>query len=377
MKRAPFAARQLLSDRRISAYVTGVSASSFNVEGKMNRLRAFALLLVLLLVVSSASAQAPGYKVAKKFELGGDGGWDYLTVDNASRRIFVSRSTRVMVVDADSGKLLAEIPDTPGVHGIAVANDLGRGFISAGRANSVTIFDLKTLNVISKVAVGQNPDSILYEPSSHRVFTFNGRSSDSTVIDAAKGEVVGTIPLGGKPEFSVYDDKGTIYVNIEDKSELVSIDPKTMKETARWSLAPCEEPTGLAIDRKKHRLFSACGGNKLMAISDFSAGKVIASVPIGAGSDGAGFDSDSGFAFSSNGQEGTLTIVGEESPGKFAAVQTVETQRSARTMTVDPKTHAIYLPAAKYGPPPAPTAENPRPRPVAEPGSFVLLVVSK
>lgn len=343
----------------------------------MNRLRAFELLLVLLLGVSSASAQAPGYKVAKKFELGGEGGWDYLTVDNASRRIFVSRSTRVMVVDADSGKLLAEISDTPGVHGIAVANDLGRGFISAGRANSVTIFDLKTLAVISKVAVGQNPDSILYEPSSHRIFTFNGRSNDATVLDAAKGEVVGTIPLGGKPEFSVYDDKGTIYVNIEDKSELVSIDPKTMKEAARWSLAPCEEPTGLAIDRKKHRLFSACGGNKLMAISDFSAGKMIASVPIGAGSDGAGFDPDSGFAFSSNGQEGTLTIVGEESPGKFVAVQTVETQRSARTMTVDPKTHAIYLPAAKYGPPPAPTAENPRPRPVAEPGSFVLLVVTK
>jgi len=342
----------------------------------MNRHRVFAFVLALFLVVSFVSAQAPSYKVAKKFELGGDGGWDYLTVDNASRRIFVSRATRVMVVDADSGKLLAEIPDTPGVHGIAVANDLGRGFISAGRANSVTIFDLKTLNVISKVDVGQNPDSILYEPTSHRVFTFNGRSNDSTVLDAATGTVAGTIPLGGKPEFSVHDDKGTVYVNIEDKSEIAAIDAKTMKETARWSLAPCADPTGLAIDRKKHRLFSACGGNKLMAISDFSVGKMIASVPIGAGSDGAGFDPDSGFAFSSN-SDGTLTVVGEEAPGKFVAVQTVETQPRARTMTVDPKTHAIYLPAAKYGPAPAPTAENPRPRPAMEPNSFVLLVVSK
>ena len=340
----------------------------------MNRHRAFAFLPVLLLIVTSASAQAPGYKVAKKFELGGDGGWDYLTVDNASRRIFVSRATRVMVVDADSGKLLAEIPDTPGVHGIAVANDLGRGFISAGRANSVTIFDLKTLAVISKVNTGQNPDAILYEPTTQRVFTFNGRSNDSTVIDAAKGEVVGTIPLGGKPEFSVHNDKGTVYVNIEDKSELAAIDAKTMKVTSRWSIAPGEEPSGLAIDRKKGRLFSVCG-NKLMAVSDIASGKVVATVPIGAGTDGAGFDPDSGFAFSSNG-EGTITVVREVSPGKFEAVQTVQTQRSACTMTVDPKTHAIYLPAAKFGPAPAPTTENPRPRPVAEPGSFVLLVVS-
>jgi YVTN family beta-propeller protein len=341
----------------------------------MNRFRAFALLFALVLAVSSVSAQAPAYKVAKKFELGGDGGWDYLTVDNASRRIFVSRATRVMVVDADSGKLLAEIPDTPGVHGIAIANDLGRGFISAGRANSVTIFDLKTLALISKVDVGQNPDSILYEPTTHRVFTFNGRSNDATVLDAATGAVAGTIPLGGKPEFSVHDDKGTIYVNIEDKSEIAAINAKTMKETARWSIAPGVEPSGLAIDRKKGRLFSVCN-NKLMVISDAAAGKVLATVPIGAGTDGAGFDPDSGFAFSSNG-DGTLTVVSEVSPGKFDAVQNAETQQRARTMTVDPKTHAIYLPAAKFGAAPAATAENPRPRPAMEPGSFVLLVVSK
>ena len=342
----------------------------------MNRLRAFAILFAIVLVVSSVSAQAPAYKVVKRFELGGDGGWDYLTVDNNSRRIYISRATRVMVVDADSGKLIGEIPDTPGVHGIAIATDLNRGFISAGRANSVTIFDLKTMAVISKVDVGQNPDSILYEPTTHRVFTFNGRSSDSTVVDAATGTVAGTIPLGGKPEFSVHDDKGTVYVNIEDKSEVAAINAKTMKETARWSLAPCQDPTGLAIDRKNHHLFSACGGNKLMAVSDYSAGKMIASVAIGAGSDGAGFDPDSGFAFSSNG-DGTLTVVSEVSPGKFDAVQNAETQPRARTMTVDPKTHAIYLPAAKFGAAPAATAENPRPRPAMEPGSFVLLVVAK
>jgi DNA-binding beta-propeller fold protein YncE len=281
-----------------------------------------------------------------------------------------------MVVDADSGKLLAEIPDTPGVHGIAIADELGRGFISAGRANSVTIFDLKTLAVISKVATGQNPDAILYEPTTKRVFTFNGRSSDATVNNAATGEIAGTIPLGGKPEFSVHDGKGTIYVNIEDKAELVALDAQSMKEKSRWSLAPCSDPSGLAIDRKKHRVFSACA-NKLMAVSDVAAGKVIATVPIGAGTDGAGFDPDAGLAFSSNGGDGTLTIVREISPGKFGVAETVDTQRSARTMTIDPKTHAVLLPAAKFGPPPAPTAENPRPRPIAEPGSFVLLVVSK
>jgi YVTN family beta-propeller protein len=344
----------------------------------MNRMRPTKfepLLLALLLFAFAAAAQAPGYKVVKRFELGGDGGWDYLSVDNASRRIFVSRATRVMVVDADSGKLLGEIPDTPGVHGIAIAPELGRGFISAGRANSIMVFDLKTLKVISKVKSGENPDAILYEPKSRRVFAFNGRSGDATVIDAASGNVVGTIPLGGKPEFSVFDNKGTVYVNIEDKSELAAIDPGTMKVRARWSLAPCEEPSGLAIDRKKNHLFSVCG-NKIMAISDSKAGKVIATVPIGTGPDGAGFDPDSGFAFSSNG-EGTLTVVKEESPGKFGVAQSVETQRSARTMTIDPKTHRILLPAAKFGPPPAATPENPRPRPVPEPGSFVLLVVSR
>ncbi len=341
----------------------------------MNRFRAFAFLLVLLLLVSSASAQAPSYKVAKRFELGGDGGWDYLSVDAAARRIYVSRATRVMVVDADSGKLLGEIPDTPGVHGIAIANDLGRGFISAGRANSVTIFDLKTMAVISKVDVGQNPDAILYEPKTKRVFTFNGRSNDSTVLDGAAGTVAGTIPLGGKPEFSVHDDKGTVYVNIEDKSEVAAIDAKTMKVTSRWSIAPGEEPSGLAIDRKKGRLFSVCN-NKLMVVSDAAAGKVIGTAPIGAGTDGAGFDPDYGFAFSSNG-DGTLTVVSEVSPGKFDAVQNAETQQRARTMTIDPKTHAIYLPAAKFGAAPAATPENPRPRPAMEPNSFVLLVVSK
>jgi YVTN family beta-propeller protein len=338
--------------------------------------RAVFVSVFLLAFAAIASAQAPHYKLAKTFPLGGDGGWDYLTVDNASRRVFVSRATRVMVVDADSGKLLSEIPDTPGVHGIAIADDLGRGFISAGRANSVTIFDLKSLAVISKVSTGQNPDAILYEPTTKRVFAFNGRSSDATVIDAATGDVAATIPLGGKPEFSVHDGKGTVYVNIEDKAELVALDAKTMKEKSRWSLAPCVDPSGLAIDRKHGRLFSACA-NKMMVVTDAATGKQLATVPIGAGTDGAGFDPDAGFAFSSNGGDGTLTIVQEISPGKFGVVETVETQRSARTMTIDPKTHAVLLSAAKFGPPPAPTAENPRPRPVAEPGSFALLVVSK
>lgn len=342
----------------------------------MIRFRSMALLLAPVLLLAAAPSQAPTYKVAKKFELGGEGGWDYLTVHGATRRVFISRTNRVMVVDADNGKLLGEIPDTPGVHGIAIANDLGRGFISAGRSNSVIIFDLKSLAVIGKVEVGQNPDSILYEPISHRVFTFNGRSNDANVIDGATGTVDGTIPLGGKPEFSVHDWTGMIYVNIEDKSEIVVINAGSMKVTTRWSLAPCEEPSGLAIDTKEKILFSVCR-NKLMAVSDAVAGKVIDSVVIGAGTDGAGFDPDSKLAFSSNGGDGTLSIIGEKPPGRFAVLQTVETQRSARTMAIDLTTRAIYLPAAKFGPAPAPTADNPRPRPVAEPGSFVLIVVSR
>ncbi len=326
------------------------------------------------LSVLVALAAPGGYHITKEINLGGEGGWDYLTMDSAARRLYVSHATKVVVVDVDSGKVAGEIPDTPGVHGIAVAEKLNRGFVSNGRGNSVTIFDLKTLQTISQVKTGENPDAIQYEPASNRVFTFNGRSKDSTVLDAKTGTVEKTIPLGGKPEFSAQDGKGKIYVNIEDTSEIVEIDAKAMSVVKRYKLTGCEEPSGLAMDLQKRLIFSVCG-NKVMAISSPDSGKVIATPPIGDGADGVAFDATRGLAFSSNGQDGNLTVVGEVS-GKWQVIETVPTKKSARTITIDPKTHLLYLPAAQYGPAPATAAPGQKKgRPPILPDSFELLVV--
>ena len=295
-------------------------------------------------------------------------------MDSAARRLYVSHATKVIVVDVDAGKIVGEIPDTPGVHGIALAPEVGRGFISNGRGNNVTIFDLKTLKTIGHVKTGENPDAIQYEPLSGRVFTFNGRSKDSTAFNAKTGAVEGTIPLGGKPEFSAEDGKGKIYVNIEDTSEIVEIDARKLSVTKRYSLAPCEEPSGLAMDTKNRRIFSVCG-NKLMAVSDPDAGKVLATPAIGQGADGAGFDPGRGLAFSSNG-DGTMTVVQEKS-GKWEAVENATTQRGARTIAVDLNTHNLYLPTAQYGPAPAATAQTPRPRPAILPDTFEIAVVGR
>jgi len=323
-----------------------------------------------------AFAADPGLHVVKTYKLGGEGGWDYLKADSDSRRLFISRATHVIVIDMDSGKSVGDIPDTPGVHGIAIANDLGRGFISNGREASVSIFDLKSLALISKVkAVGENPDSILFDPATKRVFTFNGRSHDSTAIDADTGKIVGKIALDGKPEFAVSTGVGEIFVNLEDKSELLKLDPKNLKVENRWPLAPCEEPSGLAMDIKSRRLFAGCD-NKMMAIVNADSGKVITTLPIGGGVDANGFDPDSGLAFASCG-EGVLTVVSEETPDKFSVVQNVTTERGARTMTIDAKTHQIFLVTAKFGPPPAATADQPHPRPAILPDTFEVLVVAK
>jgi DNA-binding beta-propeller fold protein YncE len=311
----------------------------------------------------------------KKLEIGGDGGWDYLTMDSDGRRLYVSRATRVIVIDVDSGTVAGEIAGTNGVHGIAIASDLGRGFTSNGRDNTATIFDLKTLKKIGDVSTGKNPDAIIYDDASHRVFTFNGGSSDTTAIDAAKGEVAGTIALGGKPEFAAADGKGMVYVNIEDKSEVVAIDSKALTVKARWPLAPGEEPSGMSMDRKTRRLFVGCG-NKKMIVMNADNGKVVADLPIGQGVDATAFDPSAKLAYSSNG-EGTLTVVREDSPDKFTVLENATTQRGARTMAVDSKTHNVYLATAQFGPPPAPTAERPRPRPAMIPGSFVILVLGK
>lgn len=335
----------------------------------------FVYLVVMLLAgVPGLASPKEEYQVLKKITLGGEGGWDYLTVDSAAHRLYISRSTRVMVVDLDTFTAVGEIPNTAGVHGIALVPELGRGFTSNGREGTATIFDLKSLKLLGSVKTGNNPDAIIYDPATKRVFTFNGRSSDTTAIDAAAGTVAGTIPLGGRPEFATADGNGRIFVNLEDKSEVAVLDSRNLILKTRWALAPCEEPSGMALDKQHRRLFIGCR-NKMMAVMDADNGKVITTLPIGAGVDANIFDPDTQLAFSSNGGDGTLTVVHEDSPDKFSVVQNVETARGARTMALDPKTHNIYLVTAQFGPPPAVTPEQPRPRPSIVPGSFELLVV--
>jgi DNA-binding beta-propeller fold protein YncE len=311
-----------------------------------------------------------GYHLAKTVPVGGDGFWDYLFVDSEARRVYISHGTHVAVMDADAYAIVGDIPDTQGVHGIAVAAEFGRGFTSNGRADSVTIFDLKTLKTLGTIKAGTNPDAILFDGVTKRVFTMNGRSHDTTAINAADGTVDGTLELGGKPEFAVADGKGGIYVNIEDKSELVHFDAQKLAVLSRWPLAPCQEPSGLAIDLKNRRLFAGCG-NKMMAVVDADTGKVVATPAIGEGVDANAFDPDTNYAFASNG-EGTLTVVHEDSAGSFTVVENVATKRSARTMALDPKTHDIFLSAADFEPP-APSERRGR----MKPGSFVVLVLSR
>jgi DNA-binding beta-propeller fold protein YncE len=333
-------------------------------------------IISLSLAAVALAATGPGYHVVTTYKLGGEGGWDYLITDADARRTYISRGTHVVVIDADTGKSVGDIADTPGVHGIALAPELGRGFTSNGREGTVSIFDIKTLATNSKVKVGENPDAILYDPASKRVFTFNGRSQDSTAIDAATGKVVGTIKLDGKPEFAATDAKGGIWVNIEDKSELVAIDPNKLEVKAKWPLAPCTEPSGLAIDRKNRRLFAGCD-NKMMAVVDADSGKVLATPPIGDGVDATAFDPETGLAFASCGGDAVLTVVREDSPDKFSVAENVPTQKGARTMALDTKTHKVFVVTAQFGSRPAPTADNPHPRPAILPDSFVVLVVGK
>jgi YVTN family beta-propeller protein len=328
------------------------------------------LIVAALAVFPTLVLAAPtGYHILNEIRLGGEGGWDYLTVDSAARRLYVSHATHVVVVDLETNKVAGDIPDTPGVHGITVAPALGKGFISNGRGNTVTVFDLKTSKATGTVATGENPDSIRFEPKSSRVFTFNGRSRNSTVIDAKTNAVVATIPLPGKPEFSVEDGRGHVYANIEDTNEIVEIDAAKATVLKKYPLTGCDGPSGLAIDAKNRRLFSVCG-NRVMAVSDPDAGKVLATPAIGAGADGAAFDPGTGYAFSSNG-DGTLTVV-QETGGKWDVLDNIATERGARTIALDEKTHRVYLPTAQAGPPPAAGGRAP-----FLPDSFKILVVGK
>jgi DNA-binding beta-propeller fold protein YncE len=331
--------------------------------------------LVLAFGLGCSGMYAQGYKVKGSIAIGGSGGWDYLAADAPNRKLYVSHGTQVEVVDLHSNKPAGKIPGFGGVHGIAFADKLGKGFISDGRSNEVAIFDLKTMTVRKKVKAGTNPDGIVYDPFSQRVFAFNGRSKDATAIDAKSDSVVGTIALDGKPEFPVSDGKGHVYANIEDKSEIVKIDPKTLKVEGNWPLSPCESPSGLAINQDGTRLFAVCD-NKLMAVVDARNGKVVATPAIGDGPDAAGYDANAKLAFSSNG-DGTLTVIQDKGSDQYPVVETVTTEKGARTMTIDEKTGNIYLSAAKYGPAPAATASNAHPRPAVLPGSFKVLIVAK
>jgi len=330
--------------------------------------------LLTIGLLAAAAFSAEGYKILNKIKVGGTGGWDYLSVDPVTQRLFASHGGIVEVVDLKAGKPVGQITQLHGVHGIAVAGDVGKGFISNGQSNSVTIFDLKTLEKTGEPATGQNPDAICYEPKTQRIFTMNGRSNDSTAINAKNNEIVGSFPIGEKPENCAVDGAGKLYVNIENSSEIVEIDAAKPGVTRRASLAPCEGPSGLAIDVKNKKLFSVCG-NKMMAVTDIATMKVIATPAIGAGTDGAGFDPGSGNAFSSNGGDGTMTVV-KSVNGKYEAVDTVTTERGARTMTVDPTNHRIYMLAAEYGPA-AEGKDGKKGRPTVVPDSFHVLVIGK
>jgi YVTN family beta-propeller protein len=331
--------------------------------------------LFCLVLAANSYAADSGYHVIKRLSVGGEGGWDYLAVDGPARRLYISRSTHVIVIDLDTDKVVGDILNTAGVHGIAVAPELNRGFTSDGKSDTSTIIDLKTLKVLGKVKTGGNPDAIVYDPSSKKVFTFNGRSKDTTVFDAVSGKIVRTIPLGGKPEYAVANSKGKVYVNIEDTNEVVEIDSAMVSVSKRFSLKPCDEPTGMGLDSEHHRVFSGCH-NKIMTVLDTKSGKVIATLPIGGKVDGNGFDAGAGLAFSSNG-DGTLTIVRESLPDKFDVLETVLTQRGSRTMAIDPKTHNIYLPAAQFTQSKETAQGATQPRPVMVKDSFEVLVVGK
>ena len=334
-----------------------------------------AILAALGFALGAARTEAsPRYRIAHEVQLPGEEGWDYLAFEQGGHRLFVSHGTRVLVVDTDSLKVVGEIADTPGVHGIALAADLGRGYISAGRANTIVVFDLKTLARLKEIkTTGETPDAILYDAPSHRVFSFNGHGRNVTAVDATTDTVLGTIALDAKPEFAVSDSKGHVYVNLEDKNSLAVIDPQHLTVTAVWPIAGCQEPSGLAIDAARGYLFPACD-NKVMAVVDAASGKVLGTVPIGEGVDAAGFDPATNLAFASCG-EGVLTVVRASKSGRPELVETLKTQHGARTMALDRATHRVFLVTANFAPAPAATPEHPHPRGAIMPGTFRLLVL--
>jgi YVTN family beta-propeller protein len=305
------------------------------------------VLTLLNVALFTVAASAAEYSVTKKIPIAGQGSWDYLTVDESARRLYVSHGTQVEVLDIDSGTVVGNIPKTPGVHGVAIAAEFGRGFVSNGQASTVTIFDLKTLKAIAEVPTGNKPDAIIYDPATKRVFAFNGESNSATAIDAATGKVAGTVDLGGGPEFAVADGKGYVFDNLEDESQVVKINARDLKVEQKWPAAPCAKPASLTMDRENRRLFVGCR-SKVMAVVNADSGQVITTVPIGDHVDATVFDPESKLIFNSNG-EGTITVIHEDSPDKYSVVETVSTAPKAKTMALDPKTHQLFLSTAEGG----------------------------
>ncbi|HYM20036.1 MAG TPA: YncE family protein [Candidatus Kapabacteria bacterium] len=333
------------------------------------------LITALLCIGDSAILAQPTYSIVNTYHIAGDGSWDILTMDPAAGKLYISHSTVVNVLDVHTGITVGTIPATNGVHDIAIAGDFKKGYTSNGKDTSVTVFNTETLATIKNIKVtGVGPDAMLYDPFSHRVFVFNGHSSNATVIDARKDVVIGTIALAGKPELAVSDERGRIFVNIENKNQVAEIDPAKMKVRRYFNLATGEEPSGLAIDKKHHRLFSTCSNNKMIVLNSLT-GAVVATLPIGSRVDGAAFDPALGRAYSSNG-DGTITVIEEKNDSTFDVLETIQTRVGAKNITIDETTHHLYLPTAEFGPAPEPTADRPHPRPSVKPNTFVILDVA-
>ncbi len=334
-------------------------------------MRNIALVLTLAAVTSLLAQSPPSYRITQTYTLGGDGGWDYIVPDPPNHRLFIGRQNRVMVVDEDRGTLVGEVTGIQGAHGTALAEATGHGFATSGNDQSVVMFDLKTFKVLGRIPAAEDADAIIYDSASNRVFTFNGDAHSSTVIEPRAGTLITNIPLGGKPEYGASAGDGKVYANLTDTSEVVEIDAKTATVARRWSTAPCKQPVSMALDTAHHRLFSGCRSG-VMAISDYQAGKVVATVPIGTGVDGAGFDAASGNAFASN-ADGTLTVIHEDTPDQYRVTENVQTPQGARNMGLDPTNHRVFIVSAKFGAAPA----GGRGRGPVLPGSFTMMVVER
>ena len=334
-------------------------------------MRTHALVLSVAMALPLVAQSSGPYRITKTYALGGDGGWDYIVPDPPNHRLFIARQNRLMVVDENSGTLVGEVEGLQGAHGTAIVADTGHGFATSGNDQSVVMFDLKTFKVLSRIPAAEDADAIIYDPPSNRVFTFNGDAHSSTVIDPVKGAALTNIPLGGKPEYGASAGDGKVYANLTDTGEVVEIDASSARVARRWSTAPCKQPVAMAIDPAHHRLFSGCRSG-VMAVSDYTAGRVVATAPIGTGVDGVGFDASSGDAFAAN-ADGTLTVIHQDTPDTYRVLQTLQTAPGSRNMGLDPVTHRVYLVSAKFGPPPA-TGKGRAP---VLPGSFMLLVVER